>query len=706
MSQTDHYQSPQEEMVEGIIAGLKNGTSPLTTPYEPDALAVPINYGSGKPYSSINRLALTSPEHDDPRWLTNRQITDNDFQIKDGEKPHTLVFWTYTKQVYERDANHQPIVEPDGKKRLMTVKLATPEARFYHVYNAKQLHTFDGQDLPPYEPKARESDPLERAEALVAKSGAKLATNSRLKKVRYNPTKDVIETPKRETFASDQEYYAQILTGLATRSEPLVSLDVTPPREMAEFSNIQSSVASFYISQELGTKSQPPFADSAQEASQKWISALEADPWTLFKACTQAEKVKEFVMSVETEQAQVQGTGDGYQVVGLKLPVRDNDDQQLKWVPAQSDEEALFFGVLTRSDDIYSVAATYSTRSEAEEALPAIQAGGPPKEYSDTRTILDVPYAEKDAANLLGASWDRTERTWFARPGQNLAPLGFWRMAKEQTVTDTLSPEDEFAKALKDSGFILDGPPKMDGKVYYVPVEGDREGARQGVYQARQNDKRPNGWFKNHLTNHYQSWQATGHTLKDEVIAEKKVEAKEQAADRAKDDLKPFKRLSPPKKAKLDFILSTASERDSPFFVAADTETAKAVNAMTGCDVVIVSAVVEMSQAAEWVKKNHAEKPIVICAVDDHGYKKDSRGETIRNQSDENIGLIVAHKVAHEIGGTVVEPPLTTDEKFQGLKTIGDVFKSRGESALAEVLAPFKAKEQKQGNSQNSGMSR
>ena len=45
----------------------------------------------------------------------------------------------------------------------------------------------------------------------------------------------------------------------------------------------------------------------------------------------------------------------------------------------------------------------------------------------DTRTYLEVPFAEKDAAKALGARWDPHKIQWYAPAHVDLAPLSRWR---------------------------------------------------------------------------------------------------------------------------------------------------------------------------------------------------------------------------------------------------------------------------------------
>ncbi|MGY6274187.1 DUF5710 domain-containing protein [Methylomonas sp. MgM2] len=46
----------------------------------------------------------------------------------------------------------------------------------------------------------------------------------------------------------------------------------------------------------------------------------------------------------------------------------------------------------------------------------------------ESKTYLNVPYAEKDAAKARGARWDPTNKKWYVPAGKNTAPFEQWRV--------------------------------------------------------------------------------------------------------------------------------------------------------------------------------------------------------------------------------------------------------------------------------------
>ena len=52
-----------------------------------------------------------------------------------------------------------------------------------------------------------------------------------------------------------------------------------------------------------------------------------------------------------------------------------------------------------------------------------------------SKTYLNVPYAQKDAAKALGARWDPANKKWYVPAGKDMAPFAQWHM-DEETVAN------------------------------------------------------------------------------------------------------------------------------------------------------------------------------------------------------------------------------------------------------------------------------
>lgn len=151
------------------------------------------------------------------------------------------------------------------------------------------------------------------------------------------------------------------------------------------------------------------------------------------------------------------------------------------------------------------------------------------------RTYLAITKeAKKEALRAAGRlpngdyalEYDRSQKVWFAKAGADLEKVKAWLpenivTGQSNTVTENLSPVEEFAQKLEDAGFILpdNGLPEMDGKRHRVSTEGDKTGTKSGVYQGFL-DGRPAGWYQNHRSSEGKvNWTSTGTYQYDPVEA-------------------------------------------------------------------------------------------------------------------------------------------------------------------------------------------
>lgn len=153
------------------------------------------------------------------------------------------------------------------------------------------------------------------------------------------------------------------------------------------------------------------------------------------------------------------------------------------------------------------------------------------------RTYLTItPDNKKDALRAAGRldngkyalEYDRSEKLWFAVADADLEKVKAWRPENTvtdvgQTITDNLTPAEEFAQVLQDAGFILpgNGLPEMDGKRHRVAIEDGKPGNVDGAYQGFL-DGRPAGWYQNHRASEGKvNWTSTGSHTYDPAEAMK-----------------------------------------------------------------------------------------------------------------------------------------------------------------------------------------
>jgi putative DNA primase/helicase len=153
----------------------------------------------------------------------------------------------------------------------------------------------------------------------------------------------------------------------------------------------------------------------------------------------------------------------------------------------------------------------------------------------EKRTYLTiVPENKKEALRAAGRlvdgdyplEYDRAQKLWFAKADADLEKIKPW--VPENTVTgqhlqtsDNLPPAEEFARVLREAGFILpdNGLPEMDGKKHRLATEGDKPGSKSGTYQGFM-DGRPAGWYQNHRSSEGKiNWTSSGNHQYDPAEA-------------------------------------------------------------------------------------------------------------------------------------------------------------------------------------------
>jgi len=150
------------------------------------------------------------------------------------------------------------------------------------------------------------------------------------------------------------------------------------------------------------------------------------------------------------------------------------------------------------------------------------------------RIYLAVPYGERSAAKSAGALWDKAAKSWYVGPDADMSKLERW---KPDNVPDqqspAITPEEEFAEALKSLGCIVIGKhPIMDGKKHRIGVEGDKKGEEAGFYVGYL-DGHPAGYIKNNRTGIDIKWKSKGYALDPQEKAKLQAEAATKLAERA-----------------------------------------------------------------------------------------------------------------------------------------------------------------------------
>lgn len=682
------------EFAEKVIAHLEAGTAPWQRPWHPGKTSeVPHNPASGTVYRGMNRVALGFSEFDDPRWMTLKQANEQGLSILPGSKATPVVYFQFSKEQERLGEDGKPVLGEDGKPLMQKVELDKPIIRYAHVFNAEQI---DG--MPPLEltDKAFQWEPSEKAENILAASGATIK-HDQSNRAFYRYATDDIHLPPKDNFDAPDKYYATALHELGhwTRHSTRLDRENGPfGSEMYAREELRAEIASWMLGQDIGIGHDP-----GQHAAyvQSWIKVLKEDPFEIMRACRDAEQIKEYVLGLEMKKELQQEQPE-------KTIRRDVQPERERGVAAM--------GVL---------------------AQPATE-----------KTFLTVPYKEKEQAKKLGAKWDKENKLWYAPEGTDLNQLAAWRPEKARTPEPvrTMPPQEEFALALEKAGLDLDGKaPIMDGSIHRVPLVDGKRGELDGAYCGFL-DERPAGWMQNFSTGEKVKWLGTGHSLSKEEMeaqraeiaqkqlerAEQRKQAQEKAAAMSKEawnagikasDDHPYlkakgvpsiglhenragvlhvpvhsvhgelrglqtidgegrKRFVPGMEKSGNFCFLTEPGKDlsqGEILLAEGYATGASLHMATGNNVAVAFDAGNLEPVARALREKYPNAAIVICADNDHQHTRrtpDGKEELW------NKGVAMAQDAAKAVGGKVVAPIFNEEERARGLTDFNDLHQSRG----------------------------
>lgn len=763
MKKSSDRKSVSEIFAETIIEELKQGTAPWQKPWKAGECRRPMNPITGTVYKGVNAVMLARHGYTDPRWMTMKQANDQEWRVKKGSKAQQVVFWQWTDKQTVLDDSGKPIIE-NGEEKKEIVQLTRPRLHVFSVFHASQLQTIEGQAIPAYEPPVLNWDPIERGEEILQDSGASI-THDQADRAFYKILADEIHLPPRENFPEPGNYYSTALHELGHWSghPSRMGREFGPyGSELYAKEELRAEIASWMLNQELGLPHQP---DQHISYVDSWVAVLQKDPHEIIRACRDAEKIKEYVMELEQKKEQTTEPLITSIAVEINRAMADTgrwDDlgaarEANRYAAAALEDfkdgnlalaiERLGLAAEVEAENAADVGLTFTSCQARltvlqEQAQEKMQTRAEEPQQQETlaqeKTILNVPYKEKDAAKMAGAKWDRGEKRWYAPKGTDLAPLQAWLPSKPLPPQVAISPTEEFARTLKEAGLIVDEP-LMDGQIHRVPVENGKSGAKDGAYCGYA-DGKPNGWGQNYKTGEQVKWLSTGHvltaeqkeTLRNETaarLAERETERQAQQAKAKKrayaklmnaselseehpylrdkgveafnlkqdrhgnllvpgidlqtgriqtlqwikpDGTKGFEEGCPQKGAA--FAIPTLDDlRTGQILIAEGYATAATLHMATAQPVVVAFNALNLLPVAEKLHEMYPQAEIVICADNDHHLQ-------------ENIGIIKAQEAAQAVGGKVVVPSFTKEEKSKKYTDFNDLGKSRGLDAVAQRM--------------------
>lgn len=301
---TDSEKKPFSEIVsERLIEALQKNLAPWQKPWQPGEVGLmPMNPVSGVTYKGINRLMLMLSGFSDNRWMTFKQAAEVGAHVRKGEKGTQIQYWSFEKRQTKFDESGSPVKGADGKDEKETVKLNTPRVFTAFVFNVEQIEGLPAELLVTPEPKEVAWSPDERAEAILKRSGANF-THINGDRAYYQPATDKFVLPEPSQFSSMSAYYATALHELAHWSghKSRLNRDLSGSFGSESYAKeeLRAEIASMILGEELRLGHNP---DNHASYVKSWIKILQDDHLEIFRAASDAEKIKNFILGFELEK--------------------------------------------------------------------------------------------------------------------------------------------------------------------------------------------------------------------------------------------------------------------------------------------------------------------------------------------------------------------------------------------------------------------
>ena len=159
--------------------------------------------------------------------------------------------------------------------------------------------------------------------------------------------------------------------------------------------------------------------------------------------------------------------------------------------------------------------------------------------FNQDRIYLAVPYADKEKVKAMGGIWDKAKKSWYVLAENaefKAGKLDGWLPENQTTtVAPAMAPREEFAQKLLEMGCILEGKhPIMDGQSHRIKTLGDKGSEQSGFYRAYL-DGHPAGYIKDHRTGNELKWKSKGYSLTAEEKAKLQAEAAQKKSERERE---------------------------------------------------------------------------------------------------------------------------------------------------------------------------
>ena len=270
-----------------IITELEKGIIPWRKPWNTAGMSK--NLISGKTYQGVNAIMTNLQSFNSEYWLTFKQCKSLKGKIVKGSKSTPVIFWKFL----------------DGKIDDVTGKAdKIPMLRYYNVFNATQT---EGIDYPKATTELTEFKQIESAEKILADMplGMPKVLHEE-QRAYYQPGSDIINMPKKESFANTPEYYSTLFHELthSTGHKDRLNRDGVAG-EISFGSNCYSKeeliaeIGASFLNGHSGIMHKT--IDNSTAYIRSWLGKLKSDKKLVITASGKAQKAANYILNISYE---------------------------------------------------------------------------------------------------------------------------------------------------------------------------------------------------------------------------------------------------------------------------------------------------------------------------------------------------------------------------------------------------------------------
>ena len=286
----------RKNLVDKIIGMMKQGYFFNKEEWDRASLR-PQNPLSKVQYKGGNRLRLMAMvvEHGytDPRWATARQYSEKGYYIRKGEHGVLCEKWIFEKQ--------KKVKEQNGDKSFETVQLERPQVSFFRVFNAEQV-----QDFPKFSRDEYPEPEIDKIiDRIIDTSECPIHEIAQDRSF-YSPAADEIYLPLRSQFKDQTSFAKTLLHELAHSSghSSRLNRQFGGPFGSEGYAKeeLRAEIGALFTETDLGLPLSGEHYEDHSDYLRSWISVIQNDYNEFFRACADAEKISDRLVSNYTKK--------------------------------------------------------------------------------------------------------------------------------------------------------------------------------------------------------------------------------------------------------------------------------------------------------------------------------------------------------------------------------------------------------------------